>query len=65
VLFFDFKNDVRNEPRDSADLYDLIEQFKVKVNYPRQDALECRPGAAQKQPEHTRAQTASWLTCAA
>ena len=33
ILFFDFHNDVRNE-RDSADLYDLIEQFKVKVNYP-------------------------------
>jgi Xaa-Pro aminopeptidase len=33
VLFFDFKNDVRNEPADSADLYDLIEQFKAKVNY--------------------------------
>lgn len=38
ILFFDFKNDVRNE-RDSADLYDLIEQFKVKVNYPSKDAL--------------------------
>lgn len=34
VLFYDFLNDVRNEPRDSADLYDLIEQFKAKVNYP-------------------------------
>ncbi len=34
ILFFDFYNDVRDEPRDSADLYDLIEQFKVKVNYP-------------------------------
>ena len=33
ILFFDFHNDVRDE-RDSADLYDLIEQFKVKVNYP-------------------------------
>jgi Xaa-Pro aminopeptidase len=33
VLFFDFKNDVRNEP-DSADLYDLIAQFKAKINYP-------------------------------
>jgi Xaa-Pro aminopeptidase len=39
ILFFDFQNDVRNEPRDSSDLYDLIEQFKVKVNYPRKDAL--------------------------
>ena len=33
VLFFDFKNDVRNDEKDSADLYDLIEQFKAKVNY--------------------------------
>jgi Xaa-Pro aminopeptidase len=48
VLFFDFKNDVRNEPRDSADLYDLIEQFKVKVNYPRQDALS----VAREQPKN-------------
>jgi Xaa-Pro aminopeptidase len=35
ILFFDFKNDVRNEP-DSADLYDLIAEFKTKVNYPSQ-----------------------------
>jgi Xaa-Pro aminopeptidase len=34
ILFFDFKNDVRDEPRDSSDLYDLISQFKTKVNYP-------------------------------
>jgi Xaa-Pro aminopeptidase len=34
ILFFDFQNDVRNEKYDSADLYDLIEQFKAKVNYP-------------------------------
>ena len=33
ILFFDFKNDVRNDEKDSADLYDLIEQFKAKVNY--------------------------------
>lgn len=39
ILFFDFENDVRNEPYDSADLYDLIEQFKVKVNYPKKEAL--------------------------
>lgn len=38
VLFFDFFNDVRNE-RDSSDLYDLIEQFKVKANYPQKNAL--------------------------
>ncbi len=34
VLFYDFKNDVRDEPRDSADLADLIVQFKQKANYP-------------------------------
>jgi Xaa-Pro aminopeptidase len=34
ILFFDFKNDVRNEQYDSADLFDLINQFKVKVKYP-------------------------------
>jgi Xaa-Pro aminopeptidase len=39
VLFFDFKNDVRDNPRDSADLYSLIEQFKMKANYPSKDKL--------------------------
>lgn len=39
VLFFDFHNDVRDNPSDSSDLYDLIEQFKVKANYPRKDGL--------------------------
>lgn len=34
ILFFDFHNDVRDEKYDSADLYDLIAQFKTKVNYP-------------------------------
>ena len=34
ILFFDFKNDVRNDEEDPADLYDLIRQFKVKVGYP-------------------------------
>lgn len=38
VLFYDFKNDVRDDPKDSADLYDLIEQFKVKAKYPRKGA---------------------------
>ena len=33
ILFFDFQNDVRNT-QDSSDLYDLIAQFKTKVNYP-------------------------------
>ena len=37
ILFVDFKNDVRDSPRDSADLYDLINQFKVKVNYPEKN----------------------------
>ncbi|RLD21807.1 MAG: aminopeptidase P family protein, partial [Bacteroidetes bacterium] len=34
ILFTDFKNDVRDDARDKADLYDLIIQFKEKVNYP-------------------------------
>jgi len=34
ILFFDFQNDVRDNPRDSSDLYDLIAQFKAKVKYP-------------------------------
>ncbi|HEU5292529.1 MAG TPA: aminopeptidase P N-terminal domain-containing protein [Cyclobacteriaceae bacterium] len=34
ILFYDFKNDVRDNARDSSDLYSLIEMFKVKVNYP-------------------------------
>lgn len=33
VLFKDFENDVRDSKRDKADLYNLIEQFKVKVSY--------------------------------
>ncbi|HYF70829.1 MAG TPA: aminopeptidase P N-terminal domain-containing protein [Ohtaekwangia sp.] len=38
ILFFDFKNDVRNT-EDQADLFDLIEQFKTKVNYPSEKNL--------------------------
>lgn len=34
ILFFDFKNDVRDDGEDPADLFDLVQQFKVKVNYP-------------------------------
>ena len=37
VLFFDFKNDVRDDPRDSSDLYDMIIQFKSKVKYPEKN----------------------------
>jgi Xaa-Pro aminopeptidase len=37
VLFFDFKNDVRDIQSDSSDLYDLIEEFKIKVNYPSKE----------------------------
>lgn len=39
VLFYDFFNDVRDNPADSSDLYSLIEEFKVKVNYPSKDQL--------------------------
>jgi Xaa-Pro aminopeptidase len=34
ILFFNFKDDVRNIQNDSSDLYDLIQEFKSKVNYP-------------------------------
>lgn len=34
VLFFDFKNDVRNVRGKTGDLFKLIEQFKAKVDYP-------------------------------
>lgn len=34
ILFFDFKNDVRNDEADKGDLFDLIRQFKTKVDYP-------------------------------
>lgn len=37
ILFFDFKNDVRDDGEDPADLYDLIQQFKIKVSYPSPD----------------------------
>jgi Xaa-Pro aminopeptidase len=37
ILFFDFMNDVRDDPSDSADLYSMIEDFKVKVNYPSKE----------------------------
>lgn len=34
VLFFDFKNDIRDDPRDEADLYDLQRQFRTKARIP-------------------------------
>ena len=43
VLFFDFKNDVRDEPSDSSDLYDLIQQFKAKAHYPGKPSLSLAP----------------------
>lgn len=39
ILFTEFQNDVRDNPKDSADLYNLIEQFKQKVNYPSKETL--------------------------
>ena len=39
VLFYDFIDDVRDSPADSSDLYSLIQEFKVKVNYPSKDQL--------------------------
>jgi Xaa-Pro aminopeptidase len=55
VLFFDFNNDVRNNPLDSADLYDLIEQFKVKVNYPKRDGLTIKTLEGKKSNLNTSA----------
>jgi Xaa-Pro aminopeptidase len=48
VLFLDFHNDVRNDPQDPGDLYDLIEQFKMKAGYPQKDALS----VAREQPQN-------------
>ncbi|MEQ8424914.1 MAG: aminopeptidase P N-terminal domain-containing protein, partial [Cyclobacteriaceae bacterium] len=39
VLFYDFLNDIRDNPSDSSDLFDLVNDFKVKVNYPTKDQL--------------------------
>ena len=38
VLFYDFQNDVR-DTKEEGDLYDLMETFKRKVNYPPGEAL--------------------------
>ncbi len=42
VMFYDFKNDVR-QTNEEADLYDLISEFKVKVNYPDNNDLTIEP----------------------
>ncbi len=34
VFFHEFRNDVRDDKKDSADLYDLIRDFRQKTNYP-------------------------------
>ncbi|MEO1050831.1 MAG: aminopeptidase P N-terminal domain-containing protein [Bacteroidota bacterium] len=38
VLFYDFYNDVR-DTRNRSDLFDLMKQFKQKVNYPTEASL--------------------------
>lgn len=38
IMFYDFKNDERDTGNES-DLYDLIKQFKQKVNYPGKENL--------------------------
>lgn len=43
VLFYDFKNDVRDNPRDSSDLADLIVQFKQKTSYPDPNRIAVNP----------------------
>ena len=35
VLFFDFKNDVRDFSNDDNDLYDLQKRFKESINFPK------------------------------
>ena len=35
VMFFEFKNDVRDDASDNADLFSLIESFKQKANFPQ------------------------------
>ncbi|HET8860045.1 aminopeptidase P family protein [Marivirga sp.] len=42
VLFYDFEDDVR-ETSEEGDLYDLISQFKQKVNYPDENKLDITP----------------------
>lgn len=54
ILFYDFQNDVRDNPRDSSDLADLIGQFKQKVNYPDPARL-----AVKKEPEKSNLDTNS------
>jgi Xaa-Pro aminopeptidase len=39
VLFIDFENDVRDDPYDSSDMFDLINQFKAKAHYPEKNSL--------------------------
>ena len=34
MLFFDFNNDVRDDTRNEADLYSLINSFKEKAKFP-------------------------------
>jgi Xaa-Pro aminopeptidase len=44
VIFTDFLNDVRDNGRDEGDLFSLINQFKIKVNYPGvSETLEIEP----------------------
>jgi Xaa-Pro aminopeptidase len=43
ILFTDFKNDVRDDARNDGDLYDLIAQFKQKVNYPSASTAQLTP----------------------
>ncbi|MBK6263934.1 aminopeptidase P N-terminal domain-containing protein [Marivirga sp. S37H4] len=42
ILFIDFQNDVR-DTEEKGDLYDLIAQFKQKVNYPDKGTLSIEP----------------------
>ncbi len=48
ILFMDFNNDVRDDGTDAADLFDLIQQFKAKVNYPSPYNTIVSPEPAKK-----------------
>lgn len=54
VLFFDFHNDIRDNASDSSDLYNLVEQFKTKVNYPRKDGWTIKTVEGKKSNLNTK-----------
>ncbi|OUR91998.1 Xaa-Pro aminopeptidase [Flavobacteriales bacterium 34_180_T64] len=43
ILMNDFKNDLRDSSRNKADLYDLVETFKRKIDYVETDKITGKP----------------------